>query len=303
MRDRKIPQILLLGNGINRSYNGDSWDGLIKEISGDPDFKSLLPMPQQIVVATGNDVNESLKKYKNRLFGEIDDDGHRDILRSILAAEFDEILTTNYSYELEIAAIDRGKISEYSLGKMKDTTFKGKRAEAKYMLHTFNSVNYLSAHNRVWHIHGEARNHSSMVIGHYYYCNLVSKIKLYFDSIGNRYEFNQSHNNDIEINSWLDAFVLGDVYTIGFGFDPSEVDLWWLLERKHLERAKKGKVYYYCPSWEITDSKNNDKHALLNCHNVEISGRNIVCKQGDYKEFYNKALQEIRNRINQYDQI
>ncbi len=301
--DRKIPQVLLLGNGINRSYNGDSWGGLIKEMSGNPDFKSSLPMPQQIVVATGNDVNERLKEYKNRLFGNVDNGGHRDILRSILTAGFDEILTTNYSYELELAAVDRRKISEYSLGKMKDTTLRGKRAEAKYMLHTFNSVNYLSSHNRVWHIHGEARNHSSMVIGHYYYCNLASRIKQYFDGIGNRYEVLQSQDREIEINSWLDAFVLGDVYTLGFGFDPSEIDLWWLLERKHLERAKKGEVYYHCPPWEIDDSRNVDKHALLACHGVEISGRNMVCKQEDYKDFYSKALQDIRKRVNQYDKI
>ncbi|MBR5407563.1 MAG: hypothetical protein IK111_07955 [Lachnospiraceae bacterium] len=293
----KRPQVLLIGNGINRSYNGDSWERLIKEMSGNLDFKSSLPMPQQIIVATGNDVNERLKQYKSRLFGEVHDKKHRELLQSILTMGFDEILTTNYSYELELASVDCAKISEYAIGKMKDTTLKGKRAEAKYMLHTYNAIDYLSTHNRVWHIHGEARNHSSMVIGHYYYCNLVSKIKRYFDGIGNKYEIIQSHNKKININSWLDAFILGDVYVLGFGFDPSEIDLWWLLERKVLEKANKGKVYYYCPPWEFMNSKNDDKHALLVCHDVVMIGRDIVCRQNDYKDFYRKSIEDIKMRV------
>ena len=36
---------------------------------------------------------------------------------------------------------------------------------------------------------------------------------------------------------WLDSFVLGNVNILGLGMDFSELDLWWLLNRKKRESA------------------------------------------------------------------
>ncbi len=294
--NRKNRKVLLLGNGINRAYNGDSWNMIIKELSGDPEFSSSLPMPQQIIVATGNRVDEKLKNQKNRMYGEVTDEGFRALLRSILAAGFDDIITTNYSYELEIAASGQNQLKDHALINMQDTT-DGRRAEGIYMLHTFKAVEYSGVANRVWHIHGEARKPSSMVIGQYYYCNLVSRYKQYFEGIENKYEKAESSGQEVNYNSWLDSFILGDVYVLGFGFDPSEIDLWWLLERKRREKAEHGKVYFYIPEWETRKRLIKEKLELLHCHGVERSSKNIVCTRGDYKEFYDRAVTEIREDL------
>ncbi len=294
--NRKNRKVLLLGNGINRAYNGDSWVQMIREFSGNQEFRSSLPMPQQIIVATDNRVDEKLKDYKDQMYGEVIDEEFRAVLRLILTAGFDEIITTNYSYELEISASKENKLNDNTLTGMQDTT-DGRRAERIYMLHTYNKVEYSGVQNRVWHIHGEARKPSSMVIGQYYYGNLVSRYKQHFEGIKDKYERAECFRKELKYNSWLDSFIMGDVYVLGFGFDPAEIDLWWLLERKKRERATKGKVYFYIPKWETRKRTIKDKLELLRCHGVERPQKDLVCTKGDYKEFYYKAIVGIREEL------
>ena len=64
----------------------------------------------------------------------------------------------------------------------------------------------------------------------------------------------------------MDAFILGDVYILGFGFDLSEFDLWWLLNRKFNEKADHGHVYYLEPKSPVLD----EKLELLKLLEVEV---------------------------------
>ena len=86
------------------------------------------------------------------------------------------------------------------------------RAEAKFLLHTYNSVTYNGVTNQIWHIHGEARKPDSMIIGHYYYGNILFKYKELLDKRRSKYKYSQDHGEEFPIKSWLDAFILGDVY-------------------------------------------------------------------------------------------
>ena len=74
---------------------------------------------------------------------------------------------------------------------------------------------------------------NTVILGHYYYGNLLFCCDEYLTHRApeQRYPLWPGHE-ELEALSWLDYFILGDVYSLGFGFDTSEMDLWWLLCRK-----------------------------------------------------------------------
>lgn len=312
----KFPQVLLIGNGINRAFGGDSWTGILKRISKRndipiDDLKS--PMPLQAVLVTNNDIKTALDSHKKLFYGSINNTRQESAYQSILSLGFDHILTTNYSYELEIASLDKDTISDYELLKMVSHTTAVERAEPKYLLHTYNQCKYKNIDNKIWHIHGEARKPDGMVLGHYYYSNLLCRMKNYLDKKGTTYKKKQDMGKDISFDSWLDAFVLGNVYIIGFGYDLSEFDLWWLLNRKYREKADKGKVYFFVPESNEFDEKTE----LLKIMGVEIinCGVNLPpslpkdCSDEEkelyknetkdiFKVFYPKALEKILELMN-----
>lgn len=283
-----MKKTLLVGNGINQSFSGESWKSLIAKMSGNDHFSSNLPLPLQVVLATGDRVDVTLKRECKNMRGSVTVPEHQALLCDILDSGFEDIITTNYSYELEIAAIDNSEITNYALDKMRENSHKGNRAEVQYLIHTYNRVVHNDNSTRIWHIHGEARNPSGIVIGQYYYGNLLAKIKEYSDKQADRYIRNQ-----LEIKSWIDAFILDDVYVLGFGFDVSEMDLWWLLERKNREKAEHGKVYFYCPEWE---ADKGELIPLLQGCGVTICGQDIKVDYKDYLSFYKAALQQIREK-------
>lgn len=313
---KKHPQVLLIGNGINRVFGGDSWTGILKRISKRndmpiDDLKS--PMPLQAVLVTNDDIKTALNSHKKLFYGSINNIEQESVYQSILSLGFDHILTTNYSYELEIASLDKGTISDYELLKMVSHTIAVERAEPKYLLYTYNQCKYKNIDNKIWHIHGEARKPDGMVLGHYYYSNLLCRMKNYLDKKGPIYKKKQDVGKDISFDSWLDAFVLGNVYIIGFGYDLSEFDLWWLLNRKYREKADKGKVYFFVPESNEFDEKTE----LLKILGVEIVNCGVSlppslpkdCSDEEkelyknetkdiFKVFYPKVLEKILELMN-----
>lgn len=293
----KCPQVLLIGNGINRAFGGDSWTGILKRISKRNDIpidNLKSPMPLQAVLVTNNDIKTALDDHKKLFYGSINNTEQESVYQSILSLGLDHILTTNYSYELEIASLDKDSISDYELLKMVSHTTAVKRAEAKYLLHTYNQCKYKGIDNKIWHIHGEARKQNSMVLGHYYYSNLLCRMKNYLDEKGSKYKKIQDTGQETSFDSWLDAFVLGNIYIIGFGYDLSEFDLWWLLNRKYSEKADKGKVYFFVPKSNEFD----EKIELLKVMGVEIIDCGESLPSSPQKDCSDKEKELYKNEIN-----
>jgi hypothetical protein len=300
MNDRK--KILLLGNGINRAFSANpvSWQDLLEKITKNKEVGDFLnannstgkiPFPLEVILRTDDDVSFAMKKVKSDLYGSIDSDEQKALLRKILSMGFESILTTNYSYELEMASLkDGSKLTDYALKKMQSTANQEKRAEAKYLLHTYNAVEYGNVKNKIWHIHGEARKPDSMVIGHYYYGNLLFKYKEFLTKRGNQYKQYQKNEIKLKDNSWIDDFILNDVYIIGLGMDFSEMDLWWLINRKKREKAEHGKVVYY----ELKKDKDYIKYKLLEVYDVEVRHLERAYESdSDYIPFYRDVLTDI----------
>ena len=91
--------------------------------------------------------------------------------------------------------------------------------------------------------------------------------------------------------SWTDAFILGDVYILGFGFGFAESDMWWLLNRK--KRAGIGSTVFY--ELNIPDGSNNAKLDLLRLMNVEVVPMTV--ENGNWTELYERAINDIEERI------
>ena len=291
-----FPQVLRLGNGINRAYGGGSWDDMLKTITERDDLPKKLysPMPLQAILASGDRLSTKLrsKEFKKAWREKSIDDEYQNCLTQVLNLPVSEILTTNYSYELEMAALKATTIKESRLKSMVMHSNCVKRCENRYRFYTYNR---LPNEMRIWHIHGEARVANTMILGHYYYANNLAKMRALLQGSSKRYA-TKSKTKTSEFDCWLDSFILGNVYVLGFGFDLSEFDFWWLLNRKKLEKADHGKVYFYEPRPAAFD----EKLELLRLMDVEIldcgfdKGNDDL---RDYKPFYNAAIQDIQERI------
>lgn len=295
---KNFPQVLLLGNGLNRAFGGESWGKIIEEIWQNNKIKFndvvSLPFPLQAIVGTDDKV-ETILAGKPKSFYGLEDIGKlQSSICRLLNIKFDHILTTNYSYEIErVGNPSISQDGEKCKNIMKHTSA-CERSESKYLLHTYNSLVYEGYENKVWHIHGEMRKPSGVILGHYSYGRLLGKYMEEMKKAGNKYQNSQKNGKTCRIDSWLDAFILGDVYILGFGLDVSEMDLWWLINRKKREKAEHGKIVIYEPSYgqEI-------KESLLDTYGVKTNnlGYRTEVKGDDYAKFYEDAISDIQCKV------
>lgn len=294
----KRPRILLLGNGINRAFNSDSWDDLLNSIDRRRERYDIgglhVPEALKAILFTEDSVDKALKSKKDALanLGTEKPEQQTRLLRRLLALPFDEILTTNYSYELETAALGAGGANERALRRMQGHSDEVSRCEARFLLHTFNRVKIDDDERRVWHIHGEARKPDSMILGAYFYGNLLGKIVEQNIKRGSYYS-SLKPGEAPKIRSWADAFILGDVYILGFGFGFSETDMWWLLNRKKREPGSVGKTYFY--ELKPPSDVNRAKLDLLKLMGVKIIYNTV--ENGDWREAYERAAADIEKRV------
>lgn len=297
--NNEVPQVLLLGNGINRAFKSDSWDDLLNSIDTRGEkydvMKYNCPETLKAVLVTQDSVDDALRKKKDRLsnLGTKKPARQIEMLRRLLSINFDHILTTNYSYELETAALGRNKLGESALKRMQQHTAAVKRCEANFMLHTYNSVVFRGHEQKIWHIHGEARKPDSMVLGHYFYGTLLGKMLEINKRRGKYYSTAQNGGETPKIESWTDAFILGDVYILGFGFGFAESDMWWLLNRKKREPAKIGKTYFY--ELNLPEKSNRAKLDLLRVMGAEIIPKTV--SDNNWPDLYEQAIADIERRV------
>ena len=293
------PRVLLLGNGLNRVYGGASWTGLLEEINRThftTEQVRSLPFPLQAVLLSDDHVDLSLKSLRQKLTACEMHPWLEEQLKKLLALPFDAILTANFTYELEFAADPEFGAVPYRARRYRRHTKAVSQAEKRFMLSTYYMLPVGDGRTvPLFHVHGEALKPDTVILGHYFYGNLLFR----YDDYLTRYAPGQSYrermdDDGMEVLSWLDYFILGDVYSLGFGFDVSEMDLWWLLCRKKRERAAHGSVLFFEPERSSAETKN----ALLTTYGVEripLGARDL--RSGDYQGFYERAVDEIVRRM------
>ncbi len=291
------PKVLLLGNGLNRVYGGASWAGLLDKInrtSFTAEQVKSLPFPMQAVLLSQDHVDVSLQELQRELTQCQVHPWLSEQIQRLLALPFDCVLTPNFTYEVEHALcpdfLDNPQ-------RYLHHTRAVPKPENGFMLHTYYN---LPAGNRslpLFHIHGEARVPNTVILGHYYYGNLLFCCDEYLThrAPAQRYPL-WPGSQGMEALSWLDYFILGDVYTLGFGFDTSEMDLWWLLCRKKRERAPHGGLWFYEPARQSAETK----QALLEAYQAQCVSLGFRDPQGeDYRRFYELAVKDLARRLRQ----
>ncbi len=301
---QKFPNILFLGNGLLRLQGEDSWEDLINTLSRgkykDEPFDAL-PLNFRIVAKTEDNVDVFLKENKQKFYGKPLCDTALKVCEQLLDIGFDEIITTNYGYEIEnvCTSLLRGELKKTNnkLGYIAQHTSGSKKCEPKYLLHTYNQVDYNNNNQvdynnkaqKIWHIHGEAKKPNSMILGAYYYGTYLNKLK---NTLDNREDYRRRVGlSPLERTTWIESFLYGNVYMLGFGCDFSEWDIWWLLNRKKREKNVHGKTYYFSIKGERPE---RDK--LLDVLGVEVVelDRFDSDEKNKYKDAYLQAVEHIR---------
>ena len=293
-----IPKVLLLGNGINKSFNRDSWDEMLKNIKEeniteqDLEIIKNLPYPLQAVAITKDQVDKKLEDFSEELVKIEITDEQQSMIRSLLECNFDAILTTNYTYEIEKSIDPEFSCKPKSRCKCRKKDVIDKyltSKEKQYGLYRYMHLEKSDKQYNIWHIHGEAARPESMVLGHYYYGKLLSTVQNVVSKYMKKYH---AKSEKIRLQNWVDYFLMGDVYILGFGLDLSEMDIWWLINCKKRNNPE-GKVYYIEPNMDL--EKNVGKKVLLQTYGVEIITE--LVNDGEYRDYYNRMIDFIKEKI------
>ena len=293
------PAVLLVGNGINRAdlhedVIGLSWDEVIEkleELNGVTDRHGLinkLPSSMKVIAATGGRVRECLSYIAD--LTDSGDDPDPDSARGALwqrAARLPvtHVITTNYGFELENMLVPgftmrRSQNYLYHTGADKDSL----RA---VLLNRFYKIPTEQGDKHFWHIHGSAYKPNSIVIDQYEYGKLVSYVVGSMQQTVGRILSAFKRGDAYIPKSWTDCFLTGDVYVLGFGMDPSELDLWWLARCK-ARKFPETKIYLF-------DKYVHEERKLM----FPACGIEYVDVPAETdEEFYTKALDKIESMLN-----
>lgn len=245
------PKVLLTGNGLHRAFEDANWDKLLRDLSGsrfsDEKWGILkkLPYPQLAIVATGNHLNTGMKEASQLYIQSDVLPGEDTLIKKAINTGFEAILTTNYSYEIEKALCPGFHVAIGKASKYRKKTCKDKPKAETTALYNYLFVPNENSETIIWHIHGEAAILDSMIIGHYYYGRLLSRIQTYTAETIRRYKIAERNGDLFYPRSWVDYILFGNVYIVGQGMDQSEMDLWWLMDCKKL--YGKGTAVLYKP--------------------------------------------------------
>lgn len=297
----KRPNVLLIGNGLilNSSINKNvkKWDeyvlSLPNEVIDSKEREKYKNIPYSILASLLSDKDDS-KRYNSYLnCFETQELLFDSSLKKIATLPVDAILTTNYTYEIENIFYQKFSILK---DKTKFSYYYSNKADGKYLLHHYNKF---PNSPEIWHIHGELRRKSSIILTHDEYVKLIGKLVEENNKNSNKYV---SFENHLKINSWLDYFIVGNLYIIGFSMDFSEVDLWWILNRRKREKGTVGIIHFFA-------SEDNSEALILSLENFGVmvhrydkiaNKYNANSDNTDYyNELYLKIFEDIKSILNQ----
>ena len=146
------------------------------------------------------------------------------------------------------------------------------------------------------------------MLGLDHYCGSIGKIDSYIKgwyrhvqegktieepSIENKFK-NNSFNN----SSWVELFFTSNIHIIGFTLDYSEIDLWWIINKrarlkrsKNLEKKIKNKITYYCN--EIDDQKKG----LLASLDIEVQVDELIDTDNKYFDYFKKLIKQFKRKL------
>lgn len=325
LRGKGRPQILLIGNGLERVYGSASWNELIDLIdvrkfskeTRDEINKLPFPVRYELLATFENapasfsqdDMDNEEKRMANAMITLLPskdtreknkNENRNELFKLLPTLGMDHIFTTNYSYcpeegfypdrEFEKTSI-RNNL-RFNLNPKQDKNGRP-LPENRFRLHSGYLVRTGNINAKtvgIWHIHGECGAPTSVILGHDKYGRLLKRIISVCDA-EIKYKEKIQKQDTYKFRSWPELFLFGDIYVVGFDFADCEFDLWWLLRRKQREIYADGKVYFYEHDKRVVPSA---KQLLLAAHGVVIKYNEFSGKKDKFKEFYEQAFDDIR---------
>ena len=288
---QRYPRVLLLGNGILRLRGGVSWESLLSRIAVNDEIPDHvlreIPLAMRVEALCGADVEGARLRAAAEF--EPTDACVTDTLRRLLRLPWDCVLTTNYTYEAEGVLLGKDRFDREdrrrALACMDGSVRRRDNLHFCYIMER-KGLPPLP----VWHIHGDLGRPESMILSYYSYAKAISRLQKYNRQLKNAFQDAVEARRMVVPRSWTDWFILGDVYTVGFGYDFSEFDLWWAAERKARENARVGRLIAY----QDRQAKSDPVCALLKSIGGEV---NRVYDYDDYIEYYRIVIDEIECRL------
>ena len=286
-----VPKVLMLGNGINRAYSFASWDDLIRSIQtrelSEDDMACVkkIPYPMQPVILTNDHLGTRMRDISGALSALRAAESEEALLQKYASLPVAAVLTTNYSYEFE-KALDAGfKCIPGRRCRHRKAAYSETGKYEIEQLHTYYALRNGSL--PVWHIHGEASRPDTMVLGHYYYGKLLAKMQRYISVLIARYKSSVSRQQPMEVHSWIDYFMLGEVHIVGLGMALSEMDLWWLINCKKQHFGDRKTVLYK------PDILPEEK-LLAEDYGVEVNQSGY---HGNYEQYYQFLVEHLKGSL------
>lgn len=282
-----FPRVLLLGNGILKLSGGISWKQLLSNIQNRelPEAEvNKVPFCMQPELLSSAEAEVIRRQVGEKMSASAPCISPQ--LEKLLALEFDCILTTNYTYEVE-TILTGGRWNE----RMRQKCLRVVHGSS-HVHHNLSICYQIPRADRppvqVWHIHGDAMRHTSLILSYYSYAAAMFKLQEYNKQLGNTLQEYQQSGKPLPVHSWLDWFLASDVYTVGYGFDFSEIDLWWALERKKREKANVGRLYHL----NLEEHMPADNKSMLEALGAHYEG--IVLENGSWANGYEAVIDQLK---------
>lgn len=280
-----------LGNGLNYLEEGNrSWNALLDELKGTKGFDSgTLPntMIYERIVLDNAKRKEELT-LKREITDRLRDIKPSKIYELLYKSNAQNYITTNYDNGF-IESVKR--IEDIEVLPTKTNT------EKIYSIRRAKQIN----NKFLWQIHGEIDKPITIMLGLDHYCGSIGKIDDYIKGAYNYENENQKYSeakmqtklddNSFHGTSWIDLFFTTNIHIIGFSLDFSEIDIWWILnKRARLKQESNGKIknkiHFYC------NKMTEQKLELLKSFDVEVHINETEEEHPDFN-FYEKIIKGI----------
>lgn len=207
-------------------------------------------------------------------------------------------LTTNYDYAF-LKSIENRKdinlpIVEYS-------------TEDVYSIRRLKRIsNKHEKKKHFWQIHGEIKKPATIMLGLDQYSGSLGKIdsfiKGYYRYTKDKERISEDSiaaklkSNSFTDISRIELFFNSNIHIFGFGLDYSEVDLWWLLnKRARLKKSEIGKLINNKITLYTMDI-DKQREEQLNVFDVHVENINVATGADKYNRFYKELIKMLKSK-------
>lgn len=243
----RVENTLFIGNGFSRTIFWDipSWKELFEGVDSAIQNYAILYeaflLEERRKGKVEDDIKKELIKKIETTFSKKSLQENIDDLELfgmyLIKCNVNNIVTTNYDNGIEFILCE---FCGY-----REQTPKGLVPEKVYSIRTYKLfVNDDTRHKvKLWKIHGDLKRTRSITLGYDQYCGSLSKLSEYVKGTykSSRKDTEVKCSKPMELKckeqifdnlSWAELFFRTNIYIVGSGLHSSEIDIWWLLNKR-----------------------------------------------------------------------